>query len=149
MNSLRRLTGSSILSRLFQEKRNVTNVRFLYNEQFLGIDKYVDARQRTMSRLGSMRGYILSTEESLKQRQLGWELNGLGECQKALRARSGIYGAWVITQCYFEEIAQLGVLNEQEYCFDEKASVQSCLVISHAMPAGNFFACITCNSCIL
>ncbi|GFW70602.1 pentatricopeptide repeat-containing protein 2, mitochondrial [Trichonephila clavipes] len=55
MNSLRRLTGSSILSRVFQEKRNVTNVRFLYNEQFLGIDKYVDARQRTIGRLGSMR----------------------------------------------------------------------------------------------
>lgn len=55
MNSLRRLTGNPVLSRLFQEQKNIISVRFLYNEQFLGIDKYVDARQRTISRLGSMR----------------------------------------------------------------------------------------------
>ncbi|XP_054721176.1 pentatricopeptide repeat-containing protein 2, mitochondrial-like isoform X2 [Uloborus diversus] len=53
MNSLRRcVTSNTLLSRVFQEKRNV---RFLYNEQFLGIDKYAEARQRTISRIGNMR----------------------------------------------------------------------------------------------
>ncbi|KAG8180881.1 hypothetical protein JTE90_015806 [Oedothorax gibbosus] len=57
MNTLRRcVTGNSLINRLLQEKRTVASVRFLYNDQFLGIDKYVDARQRTISRLGSMRG---------------------------------------------------------------------------------------------
>ncbi|CAL1279070.1 unnamed protein product [Larinioides sclopetarius] len=55
MNTLRRFTGNSVLTRLFQEKRNVTSVRFLYNEQFLGIDRFVEARQRTINRLGSMK----------------------------------------------------------------------------------------------
>ncbi|GIX98257.1 pentatricopeptide repeat-containing protein 2, mitochondrial [Caerostris darwini] len=55
MNSLRRITGNSILSKVYQESRRILSVRFLYNEPFLGLDKYAEARQRTSSRLGSMR----------------------------------------------------------------------------------------------
>ncbi|XP_042909663.1 pentatricopeptide repeat-containing protein 2, mitochondrial isoform X2 [Parasteatoda tepidariorum] len=57
MNSLRKCTiGNVLFSRFVQENKSLLNVRYLYNDQFLGIDKYVDARQRTITRLGNMRG---------------------------------------------------------------------------------------------
>jgi len=58
MNSLRKyVLGTSLLSRFIQDKRStLTAARFLYNDQFLAIDKYVEARERTISRIGNMRG---------------------------------------------------------------------------------------------
>ncbi|KFM72039.1 Pentatricopeptide repeat-containing protein 2, partial [Stegodyphus mimosarum] len=56
MNSLRGfVTSTSVISRLLQGKSCNISVRFLYNEQFLGLDKYVEGRQRTISRIGNMR----------------------------------------------------------------------------------------------
>jgi len=60
MNSFKRcLISNSILSRLLKEKRSPLNVRFLYSDQFLGIDKFIEARQRTATRLGNMRGSFI------------------------------------------------------------------------------------------
>lgn len=46
----------------------------------------------------------------------------------------------LLQSCYFEETAELGVPDEQGRCLDEKAPVQPCLVIFHAMLEGTLFA---------
>ena len=60
MNSLKRcIVSNSLLSSIFKEKRSSSSVRFLYSDQFLGIDKFIEARQRTTTRLGNMRGSFM------------------------------------------------------------------------------------------
>lgn len=59
MNSLRCLINNSILSRVLIEKYSLSNVRCLYTDPFLGIDKFIEARQRTTTRLGNMRGSFM------------------------------------------------------------------------------------------
>lgn len=59
MNSIKRcLTGNLLLSQVFK-KKTLSSVRFLYSDQFLGIDKFIEARQRTATRLGNMRTSFL------------------------------------------------------------------------------------------